>query len=93
MRTSKAPKQRPGDLFRRYGGRMTLPQIQQYLNRIPMRDIEREYFNRVIERYHNPVSPHITREEFQRAINEMLQNTKDPLEKSRLERIKKEFGL
>lgn len=93
MKPQKQSKPRDQSLFRRHGGRMTIPQIHQILNRIPMTDREREYAKRVFEKYHNPVSPHVTREEFKKAINEMLQNVKDPLEKERLKRIEKEFGL
>lgn len=92
MAQQKPQPQKPS-LFSRYGGRMTTNQINQILDRKPMHPWEKEYLKRVIERYHNPVSPHITEEEFRQALDEMQKNTRDPVERNRIEDLKKTFGL
>lgn len=88
------PQQKPSrSLFSRYGGRMTTEQIRQLMNRQTMHSWQREYINRVVERYHSPVSPHITEDEFKRALQEMVQNTRDPVDPKKIEEIKRFFGL
>jgi hypothetical protein len=88
------PQEKKSDsLFKQYGGRMTTRQIEQFLNRMTMHPWEREYIKRVFERYHSPVSPHITEEEFKQGLDEMLKNTRDPVERNRIEQIKRKFGL
>jgi len=88
-----AEQKKPSSFFQKYGGRMTTQQIERLLNQIPMHPWEREYVKRVFERYHSPVSPHITEEEFKRGLDEMLKNTQDPVERNRIEQIKRKFGL
>lgn len=87
------PQSQSSSLFKRYGGRMTVDRINQMLNQKSMHPWEREYIKRVIERYHSPVSPHITEQEFRQALDEMLKNTRDPVERNRIEELKKMFGL
>lgn len=96
MQKSQSPaskQQSSRSLFSRYGGRMTLNQINQLLNRTTMRPYEREYIKRTIERYHNPLSPHITEQEMRQSLQEMTQNTKDPVQLDLVKKLKKTFGL
>lgn len=80
-------------LFNQYGGRMTLGQIDRIISQKAIHPWAKEYIKRVIERYHSPVSPHITEEEFKRGLEEMAKNTNDPVEKRHIEDLKKTFGL
>lgn len=91
---SPTPKQQSSrNLFSQYGGRMTLNQINQLLNGTTMRPYEREYIKRTIERYHSPVSPHITEQEMRQSLQEMTKNTNDPVQLDLVEKLKKTFGL
>jgi hypothetical protein len=86
-------QKKPPSLFKRYGGRMTTQQIDQLINQMSMHPWEKEYVKRVFERYHSPTSPHVTEEEFKQGLDEMLKNTQDPIERNRIEQIKRKFGL
>lgn len=82
------------DVFSRSGGRLSMNQFNRIFSRMPLRDIEREYVKRVMERFDQPYfSRGITREEFQKGLDEMLRNTRDPIGRGTIERIKKHFGL
>ncbi len=93
MNKQKPSRSFSGSLFRKYGGRMTLSQLHQFLSRESMHPWEREYTKRVIEKYHFPSSPHITEQEFKKALEEMAKNTKDPMGIKRINQLKKRFGL
>lgn len=93
MALKKPQNKSSKSLFDRYGGRMTTEQINRILDQETMHPWEREYIKRVVERYHSPTSPHITKSEFQSALKEMAQNTKDPVERNRIEQLKRRFGL
>ena len=88
-----AQQKKEPSLFQRYGGRMTTQQIERLLDQMSMHPWEKEYVKRVFERYHSPTSPHITEKEFEQGLNEMLRNTRDPVERNRIEQIKRKFGL
>ena len=79
------------DIFERHRGRLTLRQIEQYLLRVPLFATEREYVERVMEKFDTPYSRWITKEEFLKGLEEMARNPKDPLSKEEVERIKKYF--
>lgn len=80
------------DVFSRYGGRLTQQQFEQRMQRVPLRSENKEYVKRVMERFDNPhYSRGITKEEFQKGLDEMLKNTRDPIDRQKLERLKKHF--
>ncbi|GEM_PF-1714482 len=91
----KTPSGRPShsDIFSRYGGRITVNQFNKLVSRLPMLGIPREYVKRVMEGYHNPGSPHITRKEFLEGLEKMRNNTRDPVDTQLIERIKRSFGF
>jgi Ca2+-binding EF-hand superfamily protein len=92
--SKKIPAKPSGSsIFRRYGGRITLGQFNEMISRIPMRDIEREYTKRVMERFHHPQSHHLTEKEFKQGMNKMLLNTRDPIQRQLIERIKRNFRV
>ncbi len=93
-----SPKRMPAkpsssNIFSRHRGRITLRQFNEMISRIPMRDIEREYSKRVMERFHHPHSPHLTEQELKQGLNEMLHNVRDPIQRQLIERIKRKFGV
>jgi hypothetical protein len=80
------------DIFGRYGGKITLNQFKEILSRTPMQTTQREYVKRVIEKFHHPYySRGITREEFEKGLDEMLRNTRDPIGRHLIEKIRKRF--
>lgn len=93
MPIPKSQKSPSRGLFGRYKGKMTLSQIRQHLNLMSLRPLEREYAMRVFEKHHHPASPHITEQEFRRALEEMAENPCDPIKQETIGRLKKRFGL
>lgn len=88
------PQKGKPDIFSRSGGRLSMSQFNQIFSRMPLRDIEREYVKRVMERFDQPYySQGLTREEFNKGLDEMLRNTRDTIGRETIERIKRHFGL
>lgn len=79
------------DVFARSGGRLTPRQIERYLWRVPLRVSEKEYVERVMEKFDRPYSRWVTREEFFKGLEEMAKNPRDPISKQEVEMIKKYF--
>jgi len=88
-----AEQKKPPSIFQRYGGRMTTQQINQLVDQMSMHPWEKEYVKRVFERFSDPTSPHVTEEEFKQGLDEMLKNSQDPIDRIRIEQIKRKFGL
>lgn len=80
------------DVFSRYGGRLTQRQFEQRMHRVPLRPEDKEYVKRVMERFDNPhYSRGITKDEFQKGLDEMLKNTRDPIDRQKIERLREHF--
>ena len=88
-------QKKPYDAFSIHGGRLTSQQMQEYINRIPLQPDEREYVKRVMERFDQAYEPwankYITREEFQKGLDEMAKNPSDPITPKEAEWVKKHF--
>jgi hypothetical protein len=94
QRSSKNESKRTSlrrDVFSRHGGRLTPRQLERYLWRVPLYKEEKEYVERVMERFHHPYSRWITREEFYKGLDEMAKNPRDPISPQEVERLKKYF--
>ncbi len=72
---------------------MSIEQFKQYLNMVSLLPYEREYVLRVIERFDEPtISQGITRDEFFKALDDMVKNPDDPIDAAEAERIKQKFA-
>ena len=81
------------DVFSRYGGRLTGQQFRKRMRRIRMQPRhKKEYVERVMERFDTaPHSRGITRQEFEKGLDEMAKNTRDPIDRENVERLRKHF--
>jgi hypothetical protein len=90
----KAEPKRPG-IFERswWGQKLTMKEIAWHVDRMPgLQTWQREYVKRVMEKFDQPnFSRGITRAEFNEALTEMEKNTKDPIEKDHIKRIREYF--
>jgi len=91
---SKPEPKRPG-IFERswWGQKLTIKDISWHVDRMPgLRPWQKEYVKRVMERFDQPnFSRGVTRDEFNQALDEMEKNTRDPLEKDHIKRIREYF--
>ena len=89
---NKLKKGSGSDIFKRHGGKLTRQQLARYMWQIPLRPQEKEYVKRVMERFDQPhYSRWITREEFEKGLEEMAKNPYDPIDRKEVERLKRYF--
>jgi len=80
------------NFFDKQGGKLTRRQFEQRLRRVPLQSWQREYVERVMERFDEPRhSRGITQEEFHKGLDEMAENPKDRIDQKHIDRIKKHF--
>lgn len=80
------------DIFDKYGGKLTREQFKRHMWNVPMRTVDKEYVKRVMEKFDVPYySRGITKEEFHKGLDQMLKNTRDPIGRRGIERLKKYF--
>ncbi len=79
------------DAFSRNAGKLSKRQFEQYLNRVPLQSWEKEYVKRVMEKFNTSYSLGITREEFQKGLDEMAKNPRNRINKTKIAQIKKYF--
>ena len=80
------------DVFSQHGGVMSQEQIGQYLDMVSLLPEQRNYVKQVLMKFDVPAySAGITQQEFFKALDDMTQNTGDPIGPAEIERIKARF--
>lgn len=92
---SQAAQPKRPDIFERswWAGRLAMRDLNYHIDRMPgFPDWEKEYIKRVVEKFDEPhYSRGITKEEFLKALDEMVRNPRDPIDPQEADRIRQYF--
>ena len=80
------------DIFSRYGGKISSKRLAREIDNVPLSQTEREYVKQVMAKFDHYGSVGVTKEEFLNGLREMEMNSKDPIQRREVTRIREKFN-
>lgn len=79
------------DIFAKSGGMIGKRRLNRQVDRMAFSPVQQEYIKQVMAKYHRFGKRGVTREEFNQGLDEMARNTRDPIKRIDIDRIRRHF--